>query len=70
MFADDPRHPLWRLSVTPSEAPAIIRTLQGQLDIRYLFDWAGGLVWLEVPPAIDAARSADPRRAYAPATPR
>jgi glycolate oxidase FAD binding subunit len=54
-FADRPGHPLWRLSVTPSEAPTIIRTLREQLDIRYLFDWAGGLVWLEVPPSIDAA---------------
>ena len=25
------------------------------LDIRYLFDWAGGLVWLEVPPSHDAS---------------
>ena len=54
-FADRPGNPLWRLSVTPSEAPAIIRTLRERLDIRYLFDWAGGLIWLEVPPANDAA---------------
>jgi glycolate oxidase FAD binding subunit len=54
-FADRPGNPLWRLSVTPSEAPAIIRGLRAHLDIRYLFDWAGGLIWLEVPPSIDAA---------------
>lgn len=54
-FADSPRHPLWRLSVTPTEAPGIVRRLKEQLDIRYLFDWAGGLLWIEVPPSPDAA---------------
>jgi glycolate oxidase FAD binding subunit len=55
MFADRPAHPLWRLSVTPSEAPSILRSLKDTLDVRYLFDWAGGLVWLEVPPSADAS---------------
>lgn len=54
VFADRPTHPLWRISLTPSEAPAFIRTLKDKLDIRYVFDWAGGLVWLEMPPAPDA----------------
>jgi glycolate oxidase FAD binding subunit len=57
IFADRPTHPLWRLSVTPSEAPRIIRILRDRLDIRYLFDWAGGLVWIEVPPEQDASAS-------------
>ena len=55
LFAENPRHPLWRISVAPSAAPGIIRTLKDMLDIRYLFDWAGGLVWLEVPPSHDAS---------------
>ena len=55
MFAENPRHPLWRISVAPSDAPGMIRVLKDKLDIRYLFDWAGGLVWLEVPPSDDAA---------------
>lgn len=54
-FVDRPRHPLWRLSVTPSQAPGIVQRLGEQRDIRYVFDWAGGLIWLEVPPADDAA---------------
>lgn len=57
LFADRPTHPLWRLSVTPSHAPVIIRVLKDRLDIRYLFDWAGGLVWVEVPPEQDASAS-------------
>ena len=57
MFAENPRHPLWRLSVTPSEAPGIIRTLKETLDIRYLFDWAGGLIWIEAPPSHDASEA-------------
>lgn len=57
MFAENPRHPLWRISVAPSQAPAIVRMLKEALDIRYLFDWAGGLVWIEVPPAHDAAEA-------------
>ena len=57
MFAENPRHPLWRLSVAPSEAPGIIAALKDRLDIRYLFDWAGGLVWIEVPPSHDASEA-------------
>lgn len=57
LFADQPTHPLWRLSVTPSHAPAIIRILKDRADIRYLFDWAGSLVWVEVPPEQDASAS-------------
>lgn len=61
LFVNRPEHPLWRLSVAPSQAPSIIRRLKETLDIRYIFDWAGGLVWLEVPPSADA--SADTIRA-------
>jgi glycolate oxidase FAD binding subunit len=53
-FSDQPHHPLWKLSVTPSEAPDIIRRLKEKTDLRHVFDWAGGLIWLEVPPAADA----------------
>ncbi|MCA3554964.1 glycolate oxidase subunit GlcE [Aestuariivirga sp.] len=55
MFAENPGHPLWRVSVAPSDAPGMIRMLKDKLDIRYLLDWAGGLVWLEVPPSHDAS---------------
>jgi glycolate oxidase FAD binding subunit len=49
---------VWRLSLTPSEAPGVIATLKSGLDLRYYFDWAGGLVWLDVPSTEDAAAGA------------
>ena len=57
MFADDLSRPLWRLSVTPSAAPVIMATLRTQIDLRYCFDWAGGLIWIELPDSPDAGAS-------------
>ena len=57
MFTDDLSRPLWRLSVTPSDAPAIVATLRTQTDLRYAFDWAGGLIWIELPDSLDAGAS-------------
>lgn len=54
VFTEDLTRPLWRLSVTPSDAPGIVSRLGSWTDIRYLFDWAGGLIWLEMPASEDA----------------
>lgn len=35
--------PLWRLIVAPGKAPGMIAALP---DAQWLFDWAGGLIWL------------------------
>ena len=35
--------PLWRLIVAPGKAPGVIA---GFPDAEWLFDWAGGLIWL------------------------
>jgi glycolate oxidase FAD binding subunit len=53
--------PLWRLSLTPSEAPAIVAAIAGKLAVRVLYDWSGGLVWL----AVDGGDGADPADAGA-----
>jgi glycolate oxidase FAD binding subunit len=45
---------IWRVSVAPSAAPALVAALGNRLDLRYFLDWGGGLVWLAVPPARDA----------------
>lgn len=58
MFAGDLTRPLWRLSVTPSDAPRLIALLSSQMDLLHCLDWAGGLVWIEVPPSADAGAAA------------
>ncbi|MBI2718433.1 MAG: glycolate oxidase subunit GlcE [Rhizobiales bacterium] len=57
MFADRPERPVWRLSLTPSEAPVIVAKIHAEADIRHFYDWGGGLVWLDVPPTEDASAS-------------
>ncbi len=44
---------VWRLAVTPSEAPDVTARIAKRIDARWFFDWAGGLVWLDVPPMED-----------------
>jgi glycolate oxidase FAD binding subunit len=39
---------LWRLSVTPSEAPRVVRELA---PADWFADWAGGLIWFAAPEA-------------------
>ena len=50
---------LWRLSVPPSAAPGIASSIEASLPSscggEFLFDWAGGLIWLSVTGAQDAA---------------
>jgi glycolate oxidase FAD binding subunit len=46
-FCANPTDDVWRISVTPSEAPQVIANIK--CDKRYYFDWAGGLIWLAVP---------------------
>ncbi|MEM9579712.1 MAG: FAD-binding protein [Pseudomonadota bacterium] len=41
---------LWRLSVTPSDAPAVIAAVDPE---TYTLDWGGGLIWAEVPAGTD-----------------
>lgn len=53
-LTDSAARPVWRVSLTPSDAPQFVATIRARLDVRYHFDWAGGLVWLDVPPADDA----------------
>lgn len=43
-------HALWRVSVAPMAGPSIGAAL-AVLGARCLYDWAGGLVWVEMPGA-------------------
>jgi glycolate oxidase FAD binding subunit len=40
--------PLWRISVAPTQAAGLVRKVAGAGDIGCVYDWSGGLVWLEV----------------------
>lgn len=60
----NPDTSLWRISTTPSKAPEIVAAIERFMPSHALYDWSGGLIWLEVPAAADAG-SADVRRAVA-----
>lgn len=45
---------LWRVSVKPTDGPILTQALaQAGVAYKAQFDWGGGLIWLEVPPATD-----------------
>ena len=49
--------PLWRVNVPPSGGPAVAAALEPQ-GARWLFDWAGGLIWLTFDGKPDSVRGA------------
>lgn len=56
--------PLWRISVAPLDGPRVVAEIGKQMPAMAFYDWAGGLVWLEVPGAADAGAT-DIRRILA-----
>ena len=57
-------HPLWRLSTAPSKGPAVVAAIGRYMPVSALYDWSGGLVWIDVPVTTDAG-AADVRRVIA-----
>ena len=53
MFQKSDR-PLWRISTVSSTAAKLVHNLARKIDVRVLYDWSGGLIWLETPPISDA----------------
>jgi glycolate oxidase FAD binding subunit len=51
----DPARIVWRISVAPSEGPAVMAKIKACIEVCYFYDWAGGLIWLDVPPTDDAS---------------
>ncbi|HWJ75388.1 MAG TPA: FAD-binding protein [Kaistia sp.] len=39
---------VWRISVKPTDGPAVAARLHAELGARYFFDWSGGLVWAAI----------------------
>jgi glycolate oxidase FAD binding subunit len=58
---------LWRLSVTPSRAAAAVEAIGSTARVRHVYDWCGGLVWLEVLDDAPDAHAAAVRTAVAAA---
>ena len=56
-FTDD-NVPLWRLSVPPASGAVAAARVAEAADVRTLFDWGGGLLWLAVNDAPDAGEDA------------
>jgi glycolate oxidase FAD binding subunit len=47
--------PLWRITTAPHQGARLVSVLSAQMECRAVYDWSGGLIWLEVPPSTDAA---------------
>ena len=56
--------PLWRISTAPANGPKLVASLARYMETDALYDWSGGLIWLEVPSTSDAG-AADVRRLLA-----
>jgi len=51
LLADRPQRHLWRVSVPPMSGYRVMAAMDEIGEARAFLDWAGGLVWLEVPEA-------------------
>jgi glycolate oxidase FAD binding subunit len=56
--------PLWRISTAPAQGAEAARLITEAIEAEVLFDWAGGLLWVLLPPCDDAG-AALVRRALA-----
>ncbi|MBY0530353.1 MAG: glycolate oxidase subunit GlcE [Xanthobacteraceae bacterium] len=48
-FANRTERPVWKISTAPSLAPGIAAGINTAAGAHYYYDWAGGLLWLEMP---------------------
>jgi glycolate oxidase FAD binding subunit len=49
--------PIWRVSVKPSDGPAVAASARAAFPARVLYDWGGGLVWIAGGEGDDAGAS-------------
>ena len=56
--------PLWRISTQPRLGPAVVAAIARYMPVEAVYDWSGGLIWLEVPTSADAGAT-DIRRVIA-----
>ena len=48
-LGNDPERIVWRVSVPPSEGAGVLAAISQVSDVRGFYDWAGGLIWLDMP---------------------
>jgi glycolate oxidase FAD binding subunit len=48
---------IWRISTAPALGAQFVEAIRRSLDLRYFYDWAGGLIWLAVAAKDDAGAS-------------
>ncbi len=53
-FFDGGEGAVWRISVGPNKGAKLVAALSAHLDCRAVYDWSGGLIWVEVAPSRDA----------------
>jgi glycolate oxidase FAD binding subunit len=46
--------PVWRVVTVPSRGAELARMITATAEAEVLYDWAGGLVWIMLPPSDDA----------------
>lgn len=56
--------PLWRISTMPRFGADVVAGIRRYMPVEAIYDWSGGLVWLEVPESADAGAT-DIRRVLA-----
>ncbi len=57
-------NPLWRISTPPKRGPEVVAAIARYMAVEAVYDWSGGLIWLEVPASADAGAT-DIRRVIA-----
>jgi glycolate oxidase FAD binding subunit len=50
--------PLWRISTAPASGHRLVAMVADAVEAQALYDWGGGLIWIAVPTAADAAAGA------------
>ena len=51
-LADSTERAVWRISVAPTDGPKVGAALVATTRAEIFYDWAGGLIWAEMPTAI------------------
>jgi glycolate oxidase FAD binding subunit len=63
-FLTQSKAPIWRISTAPKHGPILVSEIERIVPVSAVYDWSGGLVWLEVPESSDVSAS-DIRRSLA-----